>query len=74
MEESTPHVHPKGPGLCGHARLPNASALRIVVADHHEVVRAGYAGLLATRPDFTVVGRAADGARAVELRRELRST
>ncbi|MEV0321470.1 response regulator [Streptomyces sp. NPDC050658] len=46
--------------------------LRLVIADDHEVVRAGYAGLLATQPDFTVVGTAADGAQAVGLCRELR--
>ncbi|QES37462.1 DNA-binding response regulator [Streptomyces venezuelae] len=46
--------------------------LRIVIADDHEVVRAGYAGLLATQPDFVVVGTAADGAAAVRLCRELR--
>jgi DNA-binding NarL/FixJ family response regulator len=37
----------------------------IVVADDHEVVRAGFAALLDTQPDFTVVGTAADGAEAV---------
>jgi DNA-binding NarL/FixJ family response regulator len=42
-------------------------AIRIVVADDHEVVRSGFAGLLATQPDFTVVGTAADGAEAVRL-------
>jgi DNA-binding NarL/FixJ family response regulator len=40
--------------------------IRIVVADDHEVVRSGFAGLLATQPDFEVVGVAADGAAAVE--------
>jgi DNA-binding NarL/FixJ family response regulator len=44
---------------------------RVVIADDHEVVRAGYAGLLATQPDFEVVGTAADGERAVRLCREL---
>jgi DNA-binding NarL/FixJ family response regulator len=39
--------------------------IRIVVADDHEVVRAGFAELLDTQPDFTVVGTAADGAEAV---------
>lgn len=51
----------------------NASAsegIRIVVADDHEVVRAGYAGLLATQADFTVVGTARDGAEAVRVCRE----
>jgi DNA-binding NarL/FixJ family response regulator len=44
----------------------------IVVADDHEVVRAGFAALLATQPDFTVLGTAADGAEAVRVCRELR--
>ena len=39
----------------------------IVVADDHEVVRTGFAGLLNTQPDFTVVGTAADGAAAVRV-------
>ena len=46
--------------------------VRIVVADDHEVVRAGFAELLDTRPDFTVVGTAEDGAAAVRLCEELR--
>ncbi|MDT0344544.1 response regulator transcription factor [Streptomyces litchfieldiae] len=46
--------------------------LRLVIADDHEVVRAGYAGLLATQADFTVVGTAADGAEAVRVCRQLR--
>lgn len=44
----------------------------IVVADDHETVRAGFSALLATQPDFSVVGSAADGAAAVALCRELR--
>ncbi len=43
----------------------------IVVADDHEVVRAGFAALLDTQPDFTVLGTAADGAQAVRVCREL---
>jgi len=46
------------------------AGIRIVVADDHEVVRAGYAGLLATQADFTVVGTACDGAEAVRVCRE----
>jgi DNA-binding NarL/FixJ family response regulator len=46
--------------------------VRIVVADDHQVVRAGFAELLDTRPDFTVVGTADDGAEAVRLCHELR--
>ena len=44
----------------------------IVVADDHEVVRAGFAALLDTQPDFTVLGTAADGAAAVRVCRDLR--
>jgi DNA-binding NarL/FixJ family response regulator len=43
-----------------------------VVADDHEVVRAGFAALLDTQPDFTVLGTASDGAQAVRISRELR--
>jgi DNA-binding NarL/FixJ family response regulator len=41
--------------------------ITIVVADDHEVVRTGFAGLLDTQDDFTVVGTAADGTEAVRL-------
>jgi DNA-binding NarL/FixJ family response regulator len=41
--------------------------IRIVVADDHEVVRTGFAALLDTQQDFTVVGTAADGAGAVRV-------
>jgi DNA-binding NarL/FixJ family response regulator len=50
--------------------VSGSTGIRIVVADDHEVVRAGYAGLLATQPDFTVVGTARDGAEAVRVCRE----
>jgi DNA-binding NarL/FixJ family response regulator len=46
--------------------------LRIVVADDQEVVRAGFATLLGTQPDFTVVATAQDGATAVRVCRDLR--
>jgi DNA-binding NarL/FixJ family response regulator len=46
--------------------------IRIVVADDHEVVRTGFAALLDTQHDFTVVGTAADGADAVRVCREQR--
>ncbi|MEV6510776.1 response regulator transcription factor [Streptomyces sp. NPDC051642] len=45
-------------------------SIRIVVADDHEIVRFGYAGILATQADFTVVGTARDGAEAVRVCRE----
>jgi DNA-binding NarL/FixJ family response regulator len=50
----------------------NGQPIGIVVADDHEVVRAGFAALLATQPDFSVLGTAADGAEAVRVCRELR--
>src|SRR5882757_5614689 len=46
--------------------------VRIIVADDHQVVRAGFAALLDTQPDFTVVGTARDGAEAVRICGELR--
>jgi DNA-binding NarL/FixJ family response regulator len=44
--------------------------IRVVVADDHEVVRNGFAGLLETQPDITIAGTAADGAEAVRVCRE----
>ncbi len=49
-----------------------SSTIQIVVADDHQVVRTGFAELLRTQPDFTVVGTASDGADAVRICRELR--
>jgi DNA-binding NarL/FixJ family response regulator len=46
--------------------------ISVVVADDHEVVRAGFAALLDTQPDFTVLGTAADGAEAVAVCLSLR--
>ena len=45
----------------------NPPQIKVVVADDHEVVRSGFAGLLGTQPDFLVVGTAADGAEAVRV-------
>jgi DNA-binding NarL/FixJ family response regulator len=49
-----------------------SETISLVVADDHEVVRAGFAALLDTQPDFTVLAVAADGAQAVTACRELR--
>jgi DNA-binding NarL/FixJ family response regulator len=46
--------------------------VRVAVADDQEIVRAGFAALLATQEDFEVVGTAADGEEAVVLCREHR--
>jgi DNA-binding NarL/FixJ family response regulator len=40
---------------------------RVVVVDDQEVVRAAFGALLATQPDLSVVGSAADGAEAVRV-------
>ena len=42
------------------------------LVDDQDVVRAGFAALLATQPDFAVVGSGADGATATRLSRERR--
>jgi two-component system nitrate/nitrite response regulator NarL len=48
------------------------SAIRVIVADDHPVVRLGVRQLLAAEPDMEVVGDAADGDDAVRLTRDLR--
>ena len=49
-----------------------SAPVRIVIADDQQVVRQGFAALLDTQPDFTVVGTACDGAEAVRLSTEAR--
>jgi DNA-binding NarL/FixJ family response regulator len=46
--------------------------IRVLVVDDQEVVRAGFAALLETQPDFKVVGTGADGRAATRLCRECR--
>jgi DNA-binding NarL/FixJ family response regulator len=41
--------------------------IRVLLADDHQLVRAGLKSLLATAPDVEVVGEAADGQQAVTL-------
>ena len=48
-----------------------APPVRILVADDQEIVRSGFASLLGSQPDFTVVGIAPDGLEAVRIAREL---
>lgn len=47
-------------------------AVRLLIADDHEVVRAGLKSLLAAAPEVQVVGEAADGAEALRLSRRHR--
>ncbi len=48
------------------------SPISIIVADDHQVVRTGFAAMLDTQADFTVLGTASDGASAVQACRTLR--
>jgi DNA-binding NarL/FixJ family response regulator len=50
---------------------PDPPAVRIVVADDHDVVRSGFASLLDTQPEFTVIGTARAGLEAVRVGWEL---
>lgn len=47
-------------------------AVRILVADDHEVVRQGIRTILAARPDWEICGEAVNGHEAVTLAEELR--
>ena len=49
-----------------------SAPLRLVVVDDQEVVRAGFAALLDTQPDITVVATASDGAEALVVCRAQR--
>ena len=49
-----------------------AETIRILLADDHPVVRDGLAAMLATQPDFEVVGEAGTGAEAVAEAARLR--
>ena len=61
-----------GVGGAGVGGAGVGGAIRVVVADDHQVVRTGFAELLVTQPDFAVAGTARDGAEAVRVCRELR--
>ena len=45
--------------------------IRILIADDHAVVREGVGAIIATQPDMTLVGQAADGAEALALAQAL---
>ena len=47
--------------------------IRVLIADDHPVVRAGLQGMLASQPDFELVGEAATGKEAVMLAGSLAS-
>jgi DNA-binding NarL/FixJ family response regulator len=45
-------------------------SIRVLLVDDQALVRAGFAMVLGSQPDLTVVGEAADGAAAIRLARE----
>ena len=53
-------------------RPKNAPPVRLLIADDHEIFRAGLRKLLESEPGFQVVGEAGNGDEAVALARELR--
>lgn len=46
--------------------------VNVLLADDHPIVRQGLRNLLASEPDFKVIGEASDGLKAIELVNELR--
>jgi len=52
--------------------IASVAAVRILIADDHEVVRIGLASLLDRQPGFSVVGEARSGDEAVRLARQHR--
>jgi len=48
----------------------NGAKIRIVIADDHAILRESVSALLATQPDFEVVGRSGNGQEALNLVRE----
>src|SRR5262249_31646073 len=48
------------------------ATIRLLLADDHAVVREGLKALLASEPDFEVVGEAADGLTALDLATRLK--
>ena len=55
------------PGKVRAARGDRSAAIRVVIADAHDLTRAGLCSLIAAQPGYVVVGQARDGREAVEL-------
>jgi len=51
---------------------PDDAHMRVMIADDHPVVREGFAAMIETEPDMTVVGQARSGEEALALFRRLR--
>ncbi|MCL5281306.1 MAG: PAS domain S-box protein [Planctomycetes bacterium] len=65
---------PSGVNLAqpGAAGLPSGGALRVLLVDDHDVVRAGLAALLRDTPGIELVGEAPDGREAINLANDLK--
>jgi len=55
-----------------HAASAGGAPKRIMIADDHPVVREGFAAMIGTEPDMTVVAQARSGEEAIELFRRVR--
>ena len=53
-------------------RKGEGHTIRLLIVDDHPVVRSGLQGMLASQPDFEVLGEAQDGSEGVKLARKLR--
>jgi DNA-binding NarL/FixJ family response regulator len=51
--------------------VEEGAKIRVLVADDHPMLREGLVAVLATQPDFEVVGEAADGSEVVRLAKKL---
>lgn len=51
---------------------PNGLPIRILIVDDHPLLRAGVAAVLATQPDFELVGSASSGHEALQMFEHLR--
>ena len=51
---------------------PDSQTIRILIVDDHPLLRAGVAAVLATQPDFQVVGSASSGHEALQVFDQLR--
>jgi DNA-binding NarL/FixJ family response regulator len=46
---------------------PNNDCIRILIVDDQVIARSGLRAMLSDRPQFQIVGEAADGVQAVEM-------
>jgi DNA-binding NarL/FixJ family response regulator len=51
--------------------MNESRSIRVVIADDQELVRAGFAMVIGSQPDMSVVGQASDGTQAVALAQSL---